>query len=56
MAVVAAPVTDRTGELIAPISLDGRIEGFGGDTLAAKVDRVRDAAARISTVMQSVLR
>lgn len=56
VAAVAAPITDRSGDLIASISIGGRIEGFAGDALAAKVDRVCDAAARISTVLQSVPR
>ncbi|WP_262365919.1 IclR family transcriptional regulator [Gordonia sp. OPL2] len=54
VAAVAAPIVDRSGALIASISIGGRVEAFVGDDLTAKVDRVRDAAARISTVMQSI--
>ncbi|MFI8773236.1 IclR family transcriptional regulator [Gordonia sp. NPDC062954] len=54
VAAVAAPIIDRSGALIASISIGGRVEAFEGDDLSAKIDRVRDAAARISTVMQAI--
>ncbi|MEE4024067.1 IclR family transcriptional regulator [Gordonia sp. PKS22-38] len=54
VAAVAAPIFDRTGTLIASISIGGRVEAFQGDDLSAKIERVRDAAARISTVVQAI--
>lgn len=54
VAAVAAPILDHSGTLIASISIGGRVEAFQGNNLTAKIDQVRDAATRISSVMQSI--
>lgn len=54
VAAVAAPILDRSGTLIASISIGGRAEAFEGAALQAKIDSVRNAAARISCIIQSV--
>ncbi|GAA5055961.1 IclR family transcriptional regulator [Nocardia callitridis] len=56
VAAVGAPILGRDGSVAASISVGGRAEGFEGDALAAMIERVRDAATRITRVAQALPR
>ncbi|MDJ0393727.1 IclR family transcriptional regulator [Rhodococcus sp. G-MC3] len=56
VAAVAAPILGRGGAVVASISIGGRTEAFEGDALTRKIDRVRDAAARLTRAAEALQR
>lgn len=56
VAAVAAPILGRDGSVVASISVGGRAEEFQDDVLAAKIDKVRNAGARITRIVQALPR
>lgn len=56
VAAVAAPILGRDGSVVASISVGGRAEEFEGDALAAKIEKVCDAGARITRIVQALPR
>lgn len=56
VAAVAAPILGRSGEVVASISIGGRVEAFEGNALQRKIDSVRDAAARLTRAAQALPR
>ncbi|SNT51977.1 IclR family transcriptional regulator [Rhodococcoides kyotonense] len=54
VAAVAAPILGRDGTAVASISIGGRVEAFEGDALTDKIERVRDAAARLTRVAEAL--
>ncbi|MEV0110820.1 IclR family transcriptional regulator [Nocardia sp. NPDC050799] len=56
VAAVAAPILGRDGSVVASISVGGRAEEFDGDALAAKIEKVCDAGARITRIVQALPR
>ncbi|MBY6413485.1 IclR family transcriptional regulator [Rhodococcus sp. BP-252] len=54
VAAVAAPILGRDGTAVASISIGGRVEAFEGDALQDKIDRVCDAAARLTHIAASL--
>lgn len=54
VAAVAAPILGRGGSVVASISIGGRVEAFEGDALADKIERVRDAAARLTRATEAL--
>ncbi len=54
VAAVAAPILRRDGTVVASISIGGRVEAFDGAALTDKIERVRDAAARLSRVAEAL--
>lgn len=54
VAAVAAPILGRGGAVVASISIGGRVEAFEGDALARKIDRVRDAATRLTRAAEAL--
>ncbi|MGI5216791.1 IclR family transcriptional regulator [Nocardia sp. CA-290969] len=56
VAAVAAPILGRDGSVVASISVGGRAEEFEGEALAAKIERVCDAGARITRIVQALPR
>jgi DNA-binding IclR family transcriptional regulator len=54
VAAVAAPILGRSGSVVASISIGGRVEAFEGDALTEKIERVRDAAARLTRVAEAL--
>ncbi|WP_280458896.1 IclR family transcriptional regulator [Nocardia carnea] len=56
VAAVAAPILGRDGSVVGSISVGGRAEEFEGDALAAKIEKVCDAGARITRIAQALPR
>ncbi|WP_024803288.1 IclR family transcriptional regulator [Nocardia sp. BMG51109] len=56
VAALAAPILGRDGSVVASISVGGRAEEFEGDALTAKIERVCDAGARLTRIMQTLPR
>lgn len=56
VAAVAAPILGRDGSVVASISVGGRAEEFQDDVLAAKIEKVRNAGARITRIVQALPR
>ncbi len=56
VAAVGAPIRGRDGSVVASISVGGRAEEFEGGELAAMIDRVCDAGARITRIVQALPR
>jgi DNA-binding IclR family transcriptional regulator len=56
VAAVAAPILGRGGSVVASISIGGRVEAFEGEALKLKVERVRDAAARLTRAAEALPR
>ncbi|WP_072807159.1 IclR family transcriptional regulator [Rhodococcoides yunnanense] len=54
VAAVAAPILGRDGTAVASISIGGRVEAFEGNALDEKIQRVRDAAARLTRVAEAL--
>ncbi|KXX59677.1 IclR family transcriptional regulator [Rhodococcus sp. LB1] len=54
VAAVAAPILGRSGSVVASISIGGRVEAFEGAALTEKIERVRDAAARLTRVAEAL--
>ncbi len=52
VAAVAAPILGRDGSVVASISVGGRAEEFEGEALAAKIEKVCTAGARITRIVQ----
>ncbi|MGW1740600.1 IclR family transcriptional regulator [Nocardia sp. NPDC001965] len=56
VAAVGAPVLGRDGSVVASISVGGRAEEFEGAALAARIEKVCDAGARITRIVQALPR
>ncbi|WP_328387333.1 IclR family transcriptional regulator [Nocardia sp. NBC_00416] len=56
VAAVAAPILGRDGSVVASISVGGRSEEFEGEALTAKIEKVCDAGARITRIVQALPR
>ncbi|WP_459547511.1 IclR family transcriptional regulator [Nocardia sp. X0981] len=56
VAAVGAPIFGRDGSVVASISVGGRAEEFEGEELAAKIEKVREAGARITRIVQALPR
>lgn len=56
VAAVGAPILGRDGSVVASISVGGRAEEFDGDALTAKIEKVCEAGARITRIVQALPR
>ena len=56
VAAVGAPILGRDGSVVASISVGGRAEEFEGQALTVKIEKVCEAGARVTRIVQALPR